>query len=44
MEFDAISNYIVYLENTLRKTHEPTETLELLKLLKTAKRLEKKTK
>lgn len=40
MMFDALANFIVYLENSLQSAHEPAETLELLRLLKAARRVQ----
>ena len=40
MMFDAITNFITYLENSLQQTSDHEEALELTRLLNTAKRLE----
>jgi len=42
--FDALTNFIVYLEDSLQKTSDPAETLEIIKILKTARRLQGKQK
>ena len=40
--FDALTNFIVFLENSLQKTSDPAETLELIRILKTARRIRNK--
>lgn len=38
--FDALTNFINYLEASLQKTDDPTETLEIIRILKTARKLQ----
>ncbi len=40
--FDALTNFIIFLEDSLQKTTNPSETLELIKILKTARRLQER--
>jgi len=37
--FDALSNFIIFLENSLQKTDDPAETLEIIRILKTVRRI-----
>jgi hypothetical protein len=38
--FDALTNFIVYLETALQKTDDPAEVLEIIRILKTARKLQ----
>ena len=41
--FDALTNYIIYLEASLQKTEDPAEVVEIIRILNTARRLQAKT-
>jgi len=42
MMFDAISNYILFLEQCLQKSSDPEEIRELRRILATARKVELK--
>ncbi len=42
MMFDAISNYILFLEQCLNKTSDPREIQEIRRILATARKVELK--
>lgn len=40
--FDALTNFILYLEASLQKTNDPVEVVEIIRILKTARQLQAK--
>lgn len=42
MMFDAISNYILFLEQCLHRSSDPREIQEILRILATARKVELK--
>ena len=42
--FDALTNFIIFLEDSIQKTSDPVETIELIRILKTARNLKERKK
>ena len=42
--FDALTNFINYLEASLQKTDDPAEVMEIIRILKTARKLQAKNR